>query len=275
MDITDPHTIQTAFLNTYSNPDDLHPLRKIEQYERVRAFREHNPDAGRNTIGDTLDIPRGRVHGWVYNSTKPTGYEAYQTATDRGWLDLDWERDPFTGLNELVAWVFAGGNVSDSYTPVFNVDTETESVCAAALEKASIDDYTVTESNPDGEKSAPIIRVHTPQAVLGRLLVALGAPQGAKATQQYGLPCYLGVAPEEVREQFAAIYLLNRGVRNADRERIVVREERSVAYLEALAGFFRSLTSADVRRDGEYRFSIAEQVLSDVSVPKKWNDGVS
>jgi len=271
MDITDPHVVRTAFLNTYADPDDIHPLQQFEQYERVQAFREHNPNAGRATIGDTLDIPRGRVQGWVYDGTKPTGYEALQTVEGRGWLDLDWDSEQVTGLNELVAWIFSGGTINDGYTPVFNIEPETKSVCIEALERTGISDYSEGETNPDGGKSSPVVRVHSLQTVFGRLLVALGAPQGSKASQQYGLPCYLTVAPEDIRERFAGIYLLNRGVHYPDRGRVVIREERTVPYLESLTGFFRSLTTAGVRRDGDYQISISELVLSDIAIPKKWN----
>ena len=48
-------------------------------------------------------------------------------------------------------------------------------------------------------------------AILGRLLVVLGAPQGRKTAQQFGLPCWLGRAPDAVRRRFVVIYLLNVG----------------------------------------------------------------
>jgi hypothetical protein len=275
MDITDPHVVRTAFLNTYADPDDIHPLQQFEQFERVQAFRAHDSDAGPATITDHFDIPEGRVYSWLYQDSKPTGYEALETATEYGWINLDWAGDPFQAINELVAWIFSGGSVDSSYTPVFNVDESSIDTCMTALDRAGVADYSEDTTTVDGSRGSIVVRVHNPQTVLGRLLVALGAPQGAKAAQEYGLPCYLDFAPEAVRRRFAATYLLNRGVRKAERGRIVIREERSDAYLEALAGFFRSLTSADVRRDGEYRFTIAEQVLSDVAVPKKWNDGVS
>jgi len=54
---------------------------------------------------------------------------------------------------------------------------------------------------------------------------------------------------------------------------LIVREERPRAYLEALAGLFRSLTDARVSIEGEYKMVIGDAVLSDVDVPKEWNRG--
>jgi len=51
---------------------------------------------------------------------------------------------------------------------------------------------------------------------------------------------------------------------------LIVREERPRAYLEALAGLFRSLTDARVSIEGEYKMVIGDAVLSDVDVPKKF-----
>ena len=51
---------------------------------------------------------------------------------------------------------------------------------------------------------------------------------------------------------------------------LIVREERSRAYLEALAGLFRSLTDARVSIEGKYEIVTGDAVLSDVDVPKKF-----
>jgi len=71
------------------------------------------------------------------------------------------------------------------------------------------------------------------------------------------------------------VHLLNRGVKRPERDVLIVREERLRAYLEVLAGLFRSLTDAEVT-SGSYRsISIEESALSDFDVSKKWNDGAT
>jgi len=101
----------------------------------------------------------------------------------------------------------------------------------------------------------------------------LGAPQGRKTAQQFGLPWWLGRAPDPVRRRFAATYLLHRGIKRPERDVLIVREERPRAYLEALAGLFRSLTDARVSIEGKYKVVIVDAVLSDFDAPKKWNRG--
>jgi hypothetical protein len=67
-----------------------------------------------------------------------------------------------------------------------------------------------------------------------------------------------------------AVHLLNRGVKRPERDVLIVREERPRAYLESLAGLFRSLTDVRVSIEGEYKVVIGDVVLSDVDVPKKF-----
>ena len=74
-----------------------------------------------------------------------------------------------------------------------------------------------------------------------------------------------------MRRRFAAIYLLNRGVKPPERDVLIVREERPPAYLEALAGLFRSLTDAEVTSSGYRSITAGESALLDFDVPKKWN----
>jgi len=268
MDITNPHVVRTALLNTYADPDEIHPLERFEQYGRVMACREKT-GAGRVKISDWFDIPSGRVTHWIYNDGKPTGYETDQRARSIGLYDFDWRGEQFHGLNQLVAWVFSGGHIHDRYTPQFNVGSSDREACAAALDRAGAPDY-VLDDHASASGSTKGFRITDGQALFGRVLVALGAPQGRKRTQVYGLPCYLGAAPEEVRREFASIYVLNRGVCPDDKNHLTIREERPAAYLEALAGLFRSLTDATVTVGADYRITIGDAVLSDVDVPKKF-----
>ena len=53
---------------------------------------------------------------------------------------------------------------------------------------------------------------------------------------------------------------------------LIIREERPGAYLEALAGLFRSLTDARVSIEGEYKMVIGDAVLSDFDVPKNGSE---
>jgi len=268
MDITESDAIRARFAETYSREDYAHPLRQFEQYDVVMACREETGAGGRK-LSDWTDVPYGRVQGWIYDDSAPIGYRSSQWADSLGLFDLDWEGEQFQGLNELVAWVFSGGTVSmDRYVPLFHVDTPHLDVCTAAVERAGAPDYAV-ESTPGGGDTKSV-RITDAGSVFGRLLVALGAPRGNKheSSQRFGLPCYLGAAPELVRRRFAEIYLLNRAGTAADRNSMFVHEERPDAYLEGLAGLFRSLTDAEVWRDSGGGIYLSESGLDDIDIPK-------
>jgi hypothetical protein len=73
------------------------------------------------------------------------------------------------------------------------------------------------------------------RASLGRLLVVLGAPQGRKTAQQFGLLCYLDPAPESVRRRFAEVYLLNRvgpmtGMHSSSKRTARIRTSKRLRY---------------------------------------------
>jgi len=268
MDITDGQALRARFAETYSREDYPHPLRQFEQYELVMAHRELNPTIGSRGMTAHIDLPASRIKSWLGGS-KPTGYEATQQVAELDWFDLTWDGDQFRGLVELVAWIFSRGSIGNSYSPSWTLSEASREVCTAALERAGVPDYAVIET--DGERREELrAEPQGNRAILGRLLVVLGAPQGRKTAQQFGLPCWLGRASDPVRRRFAAIYLLNRGVCREDRSHLVVREERPDAYLEALAGLFRSLTDATVTVGADYRITIGDAVLSDVDVPKKF-----
>jgi len=170
--------------------------------------------------------------------------------------------------------LFAGGIAEESYPPAFHVTRETRGCLEQTLELANVAEYR-TEHADDGGRAIEI-RPTTDQTTLGRLLVALGAPQGQKGEgRRFGLPCYLGPAPDAVRRRFVAIYLLNRASDSEGVPGLEITEKRPAAYLEALAGLIRSVTTADVRVTERNRICIERAVLSDVDVPKKWHSEVS
>jgi len=270
MDITDGQALRARFAETYSHHDDPHLLRKFERYEIVQSCRDAT-GAGAQKLSNWTGVLQGLINGWIYQDSSPRGYESVQRAESLGLFDLSWDGKQFRGINELVAWIMSGGIISeDGWVPTFSVELENLDVCTAAVERAGAPAYTTTATPGDGNTKS--VRITEAGSIFSRLFVALGAPQGNKhkTAQQFGLPCYLGVAPEPVRRRFADIYLLNRGVRPHDRNALVISEERPDAYLEALAGLFRSLTAADVSRDADGRLYIGESVLSEFDVPKKW-----
>lgn len=264
MDITDGHALRARYAETFGREGESHPLRRFEQYRLVKYHREQFPDVGALNMSKRIDIPHGRISSWLRGS-QPRGYESYKQAESFGWFDLEWRGDTFTGLNELVAWSLSGGSISQTYTPVFSVDEDSAPVCERALEMVGFDDHSQMRNDPRHRRSMEV-RVHDHQTVLGRMLLALGVPKGEKTKQRYGLPPYLGPAPEFVRRRFAEVYLLNRLVYRDERGGGIVREERDRAYIEALQGLFQSLTDGTVSVSGEHRIQFDDQALSEFGI---------
>ncbi len=261
MDITNKTILRCRFAETYSKSDSRHPLEQFREYELVTTHRENVPDVGGRRLGRRLELPEGRLNGW-FGERAPTGYDATQTADEYGWLDLDWDGTQFSGFNRLVAWCLSGGALSTSYMATFSVEEQTHNQCADALEATGIQEYELL--NDGTPERATEIRVREVPTVFGRMLAALGAPVGAKATQQYGLPPYLAIAPDSVCREFVAIYLLNRGTESND-GLVVVREERPQRYLESLGGLFRATLGIEVSRRGEFGLELDSNELATIN----------
>ena len=75
-----------------------------------------------------------------------------------------------------------------------------------------------------------------------------------------------------MRRRFAAIYLLNRGVKPPERDVLIVREERPPAYLEALAALIGSITGEDVSVASDYRIAMPLTVLNQFDLSKNLSD---
>lgn len=266
MDITSRHVLISAFVETYAKPDEPHPLRQFEQYDRVMAHRSHDPDTGGRVLSRRLDLPEGRINGWLRGS-KPRGYEQSETLAELGWFDLSWDGDLFQTINELLAWIYSSGGIRSGWEPHFIFDTpelreHLETLCA----RAGLN-YQATRTGHDDRPSE--IRIASPSAPAGRFFHALGAPKGRKSDATFGLPSYLPLAPEEIRRAFAARYIVNRGSErpNYAANARSIREQRPQAYLEQLRGLFASLTDEEVRRGGKHEIHISGAAVESICAP--------
>jgi len=267
MDVTDPGTVRTRFLDTYAGPDRPHPYREHEQYALVLDHRERHPRMAAATVAQRTGLPEDRVVAWL-DGDPPTSYTAAKTASRRGWLDLSWGGEQFRGLNVLVAWLSSSGRIDGDLVPVFTADDEAVSACTKALEYTGVAGYETRYS----DSSDRVTELHVEEAapVLGRLLVALGAVTASTGTRRVGLPPYLAVAPSPVRRWFADIYLLNNGApRPGRREPAAIYEERSRAYLESLVALYRSLCDGRVRLGGESTIAFDDDALAAFELASK------
>jgi len=65
-----PDPVTKAFVRTYNDPSYPDPWQALVDYRRVQAYRHSRPNEGRTTVGVALDLPPGRVRGWL-NDAKP------------------------------------------------------------------------------------------------------------------------------------------------------------------------------------------------------------
>jgi len=106
-----------ALARTYSDRVYPDPWEKVLDYRRVREYAAEHPNAGRVRVGRALDLPPGRVRGWL-KDTVPDPVRGINVAIDRGWLDPESDSEMAAALVELLAHVLAGGSITArNYSP--------------------------------------------------------------------------------------------------------------------------------------------------------------
>lgn len=251
----DRRQLARRFARTYGGPESRDGWTRVREYRRVRAFVSRNPELGSSAVASALDLPRSRIRAWVDRDGRPDPVRGLETATAHGWLDRAFETATARALNVLVAWVFSGGSVSDgSYVPSFTFgDALTRETLRTALGVLDLD--TRTERDDDGARATELVPAED-ASILGRALVAWGAPVGSKNERTaLSLPTYLPDAPEQVRLDFARTYILNRGHVRSDRMTfpVQVTEYRSPEYRDQVIQLFRDVAEepSAVRASGQ------------------------
>lgn len=240
-DITDWSAVAKAFANTYGGERD--GWERVQEYQRVLEYTANHPNRGSSAVSSALDLPRGRIRPWMESGAKPDPMNGLQELATLDWVGLDWEQSPFWEFNILVSWIFAGGSVTVSYVPFFAVaDADQRDLVESVLVNLNLE-YRLEREDEPKRATEVVPREHA--TILGRMLLALGAPFGEKnPDSRIELPTYLSVAPASVRLNFARTYVWLRGIEFPDRENqpIMLREDRSPEFKRELRAFLRTLT---------------------------------
>ncbi|GAA0532334.1 hypothetical protein ABNG02_01015 [Halorubrum ejinorense] len=232
-----------ALARTYSDREYPDPWEKVLDYRRVREYAAEHPAHGRTRVGNTLDLPPSRVRGWLKGGM-PDPVRGIQTGLNHGWLDPDPAGETAAALVDLLAHVLAGGSIkTQTYVPSVTVGRrlETDDV-RAVFDRVGVE-TAVRRADDDGRATEVVPECDG--SVLGRCLVAMGAPTGEKV----GLDAFPSVAwdvPESARASFARIYLDHRATAFAGKRTMVIREDRPSAYLEGLRDFLAAVTGGPV-----------------------------
>ncbi|KOX96964.1 MULTISPECIES: hypothetical protein [Halorubrum] len=220
-----------ALSRTYSDRVYPDPWEKVLDYRRVQEYAAEHPNAGRVRTGRALDLPAGRVRGWL-KDVVPDPVRGINVAIDRGWLDPPPDSEMAAALLELLAHVLAGGSISvRNYVPAV---TPGERISAEeirdAFERVGVETRTRNADTP--ERATEIVPTRD-GTVLGRCLVAMGAPTGVKTSLDH-LPAVVWEVPQSVRRSFARIYVRHRGLNYADKSTTRVQVERPSSFITEL-----------------------------------------
>jgi len=234
-----------AFAGTYNTPGYADPMESVDDYRRYQ--REWaTSELGSAAISTRMELPRGRIRSWE-DGSKPDVVNGIETALERQWLEQPLDSDSFAALNRLVAGVFSGGSINtETYEPSFSAPDEwVDQQLRADLETLGAGCRVAMSNSGNVEE----LRPESDASVLGRVLVALGSPQGPKAETARRLPAYLygESSTNRIRREFVRVYVANRGVRVEDKGFVQIQEERSDRYREALAALLQSVVGVDVR----------------------------
>ncbi|ELZ39321.1 hypothetical protein C471_08580 [Halorubrum saccharovorum DSM 1137] len=217
-----------SIARTYSDRVYPDPWEKVEDYQRVQAYAAEHPNAGRTAVGNALELPPARVRGWL-NGGKPDPVRGIETASANGWLDPDC--DMAGALVELLAHILAGGSINETFVPAISTGRRIDH---ATIEEAfAAVGVGTNERHAESDGRATELYPATDASVLGRCLVAMGAPHGAK-TALDAVPTIVWESPESIRRRFVEVYVAHRGAHFETKATTRIQEERPASYLEDL-----------------------------------------
>jgi len=233
---------------------------RVLDYRRVREYQQQHPDDGYWTTAKALDLNPNRIRQWVKNDAKPDPVHAIETADANGWLDAEPGDRVFEALSLLVAWTYAGGNITaDTYSLTLTVsDDDPEPLARELLEAVG---FPVETVHADADGRATDYRPSgAGRSHLGRFLHGvLDAPVGAKTEQKLSIPAWLDAVPPATRTRWVQLYIGLRGT-TADDQWIRLTEQREGAYLAELGALIRSVVDDEDVRVGQDTVFIRPQI---------------
>ena len=248
-----------SIARTYSDRVYPDPWEKVEDYQRVQAYAAENPNAGRTAVGNALELPPERVRGWLQGG-KPDSVHGIDTATKYGWLEP--ECDMESALVELLAHVLAGGSITETFVPAITVGRRVDhATIVDAFAAVGVD---AQIRHADSDSRATEVYPTTDASVLGRCLVAMGAPRGVK-TSLNAVPQVVWESPKAVRRRFVECYVAHRGVHFDDKATTRVNEQRPESYLADLHALISESVSGAVSH-GERGLTISADAARELGL---------
>lgn len=233
-----------AFAQTYEPTGDTDPDELLRDYYAVRGYVDTHSDASNADAERALDVPAHRVRAWR-DGQVPDVVTGYRRALDRGWFTGDADVPVGRSLALLVTAVIACGWLTTRPRPGWSPATPSaDAAIWDAIRTLALDPRrgTVADDRPME------ITVGDGSTILGRALLALGAPQGEKTAETVPpLPDSILEAGDRTRRACAEVYLLERATGTGDKDTVSVpMQNRSEAFRRSVANLLRSLTDADI-----------------------------
>ncbi|OKY78284.1 MAG: Inactivated LAGLIDADG family endonuclease and N-terminal HTH domain [Candidatus Methanohalarchaeum thermophilum] len=227
------------FMETYSRYDK--PTDILKEYRETMNHQNKSS----YKLSRELNIPRGRIREWKSGS-KPDFIKGLEKARKLELVDIGFSSDRFREINKLVSWVFSGGSINKWYAPSFSIENKQKQKLFQEIAGELGFEYELIRENKADKATEARLKNH--QSIIGRALVALGAPIGTQKTNGLTLPTYLKnkKCPIEIKKDFTGIYLINRGFHDRDNGMIRFREKRSKEYLKELCNLFKEATNKKV-----------------------------
>ena len=232
-----------SLARTYKPRSYPDPAEQLTDYQRVREYVSKHPDHGRNRVGSALDLPPGRVRGWM-KDVKPDAVRGVETARDHGWIDASPESRLGDALAVLTAATYACGSVGkDWQLPAWNPETGVvESLVVHALDLLGVGH--TTRHADDRERPTEIVAARD-ASILGRSLRALGVPQEFGYVDS--LPEWLYDCTTDTRRTLALVWACERAVSHDGKDTLVIQaQSRGEFYRRTVAGLVREIVDGAV-----------------------------
>jgi len=255
---------EPSLARTYqSSYDDAYDA--VLDYRRVQSYQQSHPDAGNYQVANELELPRGRIRGWM-NGAEPGPVTAVERAAELGWFDID-PTDPAAPLLgafiRLLAGIYAGGSIrSSGWTPHWTTDGPIEDI-KRSLQTLGIEFRRIHIH--DSQRATEIVP-RSDGSLLGRTLHVLGGPISDKNESSIdSLPTYLFHLPTPIRQSFVRVYLSYR--QSGKQQTIKVQENRNQSYYQSLADLITTVvTDPESVSVGERGIYISMTVREELSL---------
>jgi len=234
---------------TYSPPAERDGWEQVQLYRQTQRY----PDNwGGQRVASAINaddkqpfenITRSNIRVWVEGDGMPDAARAVEVAEKLGWLATEWT--PTTrALAQLVAGVFACGSINQQgWVPGWAVQTQRAELEAALIAVGVGSHWVARDSNSQANELRPAKH----RSILGRALVAAGAPVGDKTADSVrGLPEWLDEAPPSVRASFAELLVAERGAVRPNRATLAIQANRSRQYFEDVRELLEDVTGESV-----------------------------